>query len=274
MNMRDLIKQILNEYVEKTETYKQIGDQIFTPITNDKKYGKDIKPFIIKDGTEWTRNGDIIYTDYNNSNIIFKCKVGYGLYTFVYKDVFYESTHLNDNLNKFFCNPSKFNNNEITGDNWVSCKNYKNYDRNNIKIVKSKNSFYLNYMGPISGVSIAHAKNGKGDTIHQIYNVLICEINPFLSKGNMKPDINKIIIESNEQPNKDYTLTITVPLEDCDETYQLDRRGGWGHNPGNTLMDSKCKDINSKGGECFGPVQNVLNASFGKITEYFITYQI
>ncbi len=274
MNMRNLIKQILNEYVEKTETYKQIGDQSFTPITNDKKYGKDIKTFIIRGGTEWTRKGDIIYTDYNNSKIIFKCKGGYGSYTFVYKDVFYKSIYLNDNLNKFFCNPSKVNNNKITGDNWTSCKNYKNYDRNNIKIVKSKNSFYLNYMGPISGVSIAHAKNGKGDTIHQIYNVLICEINPFLSKGNMKPDINNIIIQSNEQPNNDYTLTITVPLKYCDETYQLDRRGGWGHDPGNTLMDSKCKAIKTKGGECFGPVQNVLNAKFGKITEYFITYQI
>jgi hypothetical protein len=39
-------------------------------------------------------------------------------------------------------------------------------------------------------------------------------------------------------------------------------------------MANKCSEIKSKGGECFGPVKNVTQARFGKITEYFITYTI
>jgi hypothetical protein len=167
--------------------------------------------------------------------------------------------------------------NKIVGSGWKSCKAWKSKGGasgwgDKIKVDKSSSQFKVTYKGPSSGLSIAHAANG-GDTIHQLYNVLICEINPFLGQGKMKPKIDSIRTEGGKN-GKDSTLSITVPIEKSDETYQLDRRGGWGHDPGTSKMSSKCNEVESKGGKCFGPVKNILQAPFGKITEYFITHTI
>ena len=89
----------------------------------------------------------------------------------------------------------------------------------------------------------------------------------------MKPKIDSIKTEGGKD-GKNSTLSITVPIEHSDETYQLDRRGGWGHDPGPSKMSGKCSEVKSKGGKCFGPVKNILQAPFGKITEYFITHTI
>jgi hypothetical protein len=165
----------------------------------------------------------------------------------------------------------------VLGSEWKSCKAWRSKGglagwSENVDVDKSSSQFKITYKGPSSGLSIAHASNGR-DTIHQLFNILICELNQFLYEGNLKPNINNIKTEGGKS-GKNSTLTITVPLEHSEDTYQLDRRGGWGHDPGSSKMASKCAEIESKGGECFGPVKNVTQAQFGKITEYFITYTI
>ena len=167
--------------------------------------------------------------------------------------------------------------NKIVGSGWRSCNAWKSKGGlsgwgDKIKVDKSPSQFKITYKRPSSGLSIAHAANG-GDTIHQLYNVLICEINPFLGQGKMKPKIDDIRTEGGKN-GKDSTLSIIVPIENSEETYQLDRRGGWNHDPGGSNMKSKCDDVKSKGGKCFGPVKNTVQAPFGKITEYFITHTI
>ena len=166
---------------------------------------------------------------------------------------------------------------KVVGSAWKSCKSWRNNGGlskwgDKIKIEKSSSQFKISYKGPSSGLSIAHAANG-GDTIHQLYNVLICEINPFLGQGKMKPDIDGITTSTGKE-GKDFKLSITVPIESSNNTYQLDRRGGWGHDPGQSKMDEKCKSVKSKGGNCIGPVRNIAQGPFGKITEYFITHTI
>lgn len=167
--------------------------------------------------------------------------------------------------------------NNVVGSGWKSCKSWRakgglNKWGDKIKVNKGPNQFKITYTGPQSGLNIAHAANG-GDTIHQLYNVLICEINPFLSQGKMMPKIENIKTEGGKN-GTDSTISITVPIEKSEDTYQIDRRGGWGHDPGSSKMDSKCKEVNRKGGKCFGPIKNILQAPFGKITEYFIAHTI
>lgn len=166
---------------------------------------------------------------------------------------------------------------DIVGSNWNSCKAWRNKGglskwSDLFKITKSDSEFKIEYNGPSSGVSIAHAKGGS-DTIHQVYNVLICEINPFLFEGGLKPDIENITTTTGKN-EKNSLLSITVPLLKEDGTFQLDRRGGWGHDPGGSKMSQKCTELKSDDKFCFGPVKNVATGPFGKITEYFISHQI
>ena len=173
--------------------------------------------------------------------------------------------------------PQESLNPSVVGSGWKSCKAWRNkgglgFWGKNFQINESTNNFTISYKGPGSGLSIAHAANG-GDTLHQVYNVLICEINPFLAKNKLKPVIDNIQV-SGGKDGKESTLTISVPLEKSEYTYQLDRRGGWNHNPGPSKMNEKCKSVNNKGGECVGPIKKVVQGGFGKITEYFITHTI
>jgi len=170
---------------------------------------------------------------------------------------------------------SKKNNNPITGIGWRSCKYWNG--GNNIKygnmfnFTKTPNLIEVEYSGPSKGISIAHANNSEGDTIHQVFNVLICEMNPYLSSINAKPDINNIYFTTGKNGN-DYKLKISIPLENSDKPYQLNRRGGWGHtsSDGKREMENTCK--NKTG--CYGPITHVANGPFGKITEHFITYPL
>lgn len=174
--------------------------------------------------------------------------------------------------------PLSSSDSKVVGSQWKSCNAWKSSGGlskwgDKIKIEKSPTKFKISYSGPSSGLSIAHAANGK-DTIHQLYNVLICELNPFLAEGKMKPKIDSITTQSGKNSDGTSNLSITVPIEKSDETYQIDRRGGWGHDPGASKMSSKCSEIKNKGGKCFGPVRNVVDSRIGKITEYFITHTI
>lgn len=172
--------------------------------------------------------------------------------------------------------PSQINSSDIVGSSWKSCKAWASKGGltkwgDKVNISASKNQFEISYQGPSSGLSMAHAKGG-GDTIHQVYNILICELNPYLAQGGMKPDINGITINGGKSV-KGATLTIKVPLVDAQGVYQIDRRGGWNHNPGPTKMALKCKKLTQEGKICEGPVTKVVTAPFGKITEYFVTHQ-
>ena len=172
--------------------------------------------------------------------------------------------------------PSQINSSDIVGSSWKSCKAWASKGGltkwgDKVNISASKNQFEISYQGPSSGLSIAHAKGG-GDTIHQVYNILVCELNPYLAQGGMKPDINGITINGGKSV-KGATLTIKVPLVDAKGVYQIDRRGGWNHNPGPTKMALKCKKLTQEGKICEGPVTKVVTAPFGKITEYFVTHQ-
>ena len=141
-----------------------------------------------------------------------------------------------------------------------------------IKIDKNTSGFMATYNGPASGIAIAHAANG-GDTVHQLFNVLICEINPFLSQGNMKPNLDKITFQTGKN-GKNSMLSIFVPFDKSEGVWQLDRRGGWGHDPGSSKMENKCEKLEKNQETCIGPIQNVSTGDFGKITEYFITHTI
>ena len=141
-----------------------------------------------------------------------------------------------------------------------------------ISIKESPSKFEITYKGPSSGLSIAHATGGK-DTIHQLYNVLICELNPYLSQGGMKPNIDNITTQTKSK-NGTHILKITIPIQSDKNVWQIDRRGGWNHDPGSSKMSDKCKKIEDFGGKCEGPVTDVASGDFGKITEYFITHTI
>ena len=165
---------------------------------------------------------------------------------------------------------------KIVGSEWRSCKAWnsggKSEHGSKFKITKNSNGFMIGYNGPANGLSIAHASGG-GDTIHQVYNVLICEMNPFLAQGGLKPNLDGIRFETAQQRGNSQ-LNIYVPLTKGDGVWQIDRRGGWNHDPGSSKMERKCKKINKDGKECIGPVQKIATGPYGKITEYFVTHQI
>ena len=166
---------------------------------------------------------------------------------------------------------------KIVGSQWGSCKSWwnsggiDNWDHY-FDIEKSNQEFKISYKGPNTGVAIAHKTGSKGDTLHQVFNVLICEINPFIFESKLKPVIEEIKFEQ----TKEFKLIITVPLQESNDVYQLDRRGGWGHKQLQGLEDikQKCKTINNNSGKCEGPETKLVEGSFGKIWEYFICHTV
>lgn len=95
-----------------------------------------------------------------------------------------------------------------------------------ITIQKSPTSFNINYDGPASGFLLKHAKGGKGDTIHQLLNVLTLELNEYLKTISVKPDVKNIKMEMVGSK-----LSVSVPLVKVPEGvhYLIARRGGLGH---------------------------------------------
>ena len=93
-----------------------------------------------------------------------------------------------------------------------------------ITINKTPTMFSISYDGPASGFLLKHAKGGKGDTIHQLMNVLTLELNEYLKTVTAKPDVANIKMEMSG--NK---LSVTVPLKSTLDHYTIARRGGLGH---------------------------------------------
>jgi len=128
------------------------------------------------------------------------------------------------------------------------------------KIVISKTPmlFSISYEGTSSGFLLKHAKGGKGDTIHQLLNVLTLELNEYLKTITAKPDVANI--KMNLTTNK---LTVDVPLKaTAGDHYTIARRGGLGHGGDFTgLMKYKGK----KGYE-------EAKHKSGSLTEKFVTY--
>lgn len=167
------------------------------------------------------------------------------------------------------------------GTDWSSCQawntaggtNYWNGEDGRPKItIKFANSgFHLHYVGKGSGYAISHANGGKGDSLHQAFNVIVCDANKYLMRGGLKPDINNI--QSNcSKTNGIYDMNIWIPFLPVDKNmkYQLNRRGGWGGNPGpGAVLKAVGKVPNLE-----GPGKVIVKTGGGKITEYFVTYTI
>jgi hypothetical protein len=171
-------------------------------------------------------------------------------------------------------------NKKAVGAAWDSCKawhtsggsSYWNgtNGRPNITVNTTDSSMQLIYNGPGSGYAIAHASDSKGDSLHQAFNVIIAEANPYLIKGGLKPDIFNIQTSCTKKGNI-YNMKITIPFTKVDKgVYQLNHRGGWGHDPGANAVTSAVGNVPN----LEGPAKVVVNTGGGKITEYFVTYTI
>ncbi len=129
------------------------------------------------------------------------------------------------------------------------------------KIVMDKkpDAFNIMYQGPASGFLLRHGRGGKGDTIHQLMNVLTVELNDYLKTINAKPEIQRIKMELSG--NK---LVVSVPLTRVpgNTHYEIARRGGLGH-PGDYSDLEKYKSKKD--------YQEVIHKS-GNLTEKFVTF--
>lgn len=163
----------------------------------------------------------------------------------------------------------------IIGSSWKSCsvwsKKGKINHGNKFNFVLSATSIEISYLGPSSGLVISHSKNGT-DTMHQVFNVLICEFNPYLAKIKAKPLLDNISYKTwveIKDKKKNYGIDVKIPLEKSDVSFQIDRRGGWNHDATSGLNEMllKCK----KNTNCYGPITKKFKGEFGIITEHFIT---
>ena len=169
---------------------------------------------------------------------------------------------------------------EQAGYNWNSCKawrnsggtSYWNGEDGRPKITTKVNDagFYLQYEGRGSGYAIAHADNSKGDSLHQAFTVVMCECNPYLMEGGLKPDIQNIQTNCSTDSGI-YNLNIWIPFLKTEDKkiYQVARRGGWGHTGGKS-------DLPKPGSlpDYEGPVTIVTTTGKSKITEYFISFSL
>lgn len=167
---------------------------------------------------------------------------------------------------------------EQAGYNWNSCKawrssgglSYWNGEDGRPKITTKVNGagFYLKYKGRGTGYAIAHADNSTGDSLHQAFTVVMCECNPYLMKGGLKPDIQNIRTNCSVDSGI-YNLNIWIPFIKMQDgkVYQVARRGGWGHTGGKS-------DLPAPGSlsDYEGPITIVTTTGNGKITEYFISF--
>ena len=176
--------------------------------------------------------------------------------------------------------------NDWVGSTWKSCKHWNQtglsyWDgqvdsktkrrRPEIKIDKSAAEFSLSYLGPASGWAISHADRGSGDTLHQIFNVLMCECNPWLKDRPLRPDIENIAIRSRIRDAM-YDVTITIPMiaePEASKRWQIDRRGSMGGgDPGEQIiLKSTSRKPNLQ-----GPVR--IQVSPGNIVEYMVCYTL
>jgi len=169
---------------------------------------------------------------------------------------------------------------EYVGDSWSSCKawnskgtGYWNGSNGRPKIEVDANDavFYIQYKGKAGGHAIASAKNSAGDTMHQVFNIIVCECNKYLAKGKLKPDIKEVQVTCNVNKGI-YDMSITIPLETVESgTYQLNRRGSMNNgDPGENSVLSAIGNVKN----LEGPERIVVSAPGVTIIEYFVTYDI
>lgn len=169
---------------------------------------------------------------------------------------------------------------EWTGAGWKSCTQWSSHKQKffagskdvkgaKITVTKTTTAFKLKYIGPASGISIAHANGDSGDTLHQLFNVLICEINPWLAGRTLKPQIEDIITSCDGKKGGTYTFIMYIPLIASKSSWQLNHRGSWsGSDPGGAAVMA-----NSPAG-AEGPARNVTSIpGYSDITTYFATYK-
>lgn len=166
---------------------------------------------------------------------------------------------------------------EWTGETWSSCRQWASHraeymsgaKKAVVTLQKSSTMFQLEYVGPSTGISLAHAKGGTGDTLHQLFNVLICEMNPWLAATQYKPrlqDITTRCLKDGEY----YIFLIQVPIEESDRPWQINHRGGWGHDPGVGAVKSASPNVPER--ETHTDVTKIPGSS--KITTHFATYPV
>jgi hypothetical protein len=161
------------------------------------------------------------------------------------------------------------------GSQWHACKAWKsrggtsywNGDdgRPRITITVNNAGFHLKYVGAASGYAISHGNDSTGDSLHQAFNVVMCECNPYLLRGGVKPDIENITANHNTRAAK-HTMNIWIPFVVADGVWQINRRGGMGHDPGPQSVLATIGKVNN--------LEGPVTVKVASITEYFVTYTI
>lgn len=142
-----------------------------------------------------------------------------------------------------------------------------------ISIDTNSSGCMITYQGPGTGVHVAHADGLSGDTLHQLFNVVLFELNPYLANNKLKPNLTGITTEciKSSSVKKVYTLTIYIPLTKAKTAWQINHRGGWGHDPGQDAVIKKSpawlkpKDVYT---------EVTIIPEGGKITTHFATYTL
>ncbi len=141
---------------------------------------------------------------------------------------------------------------------WNGLNKINNKTVPKIMVDKKPNYFFITYEGPSSGFLLKHKFAGKGDTIHQLLNILTLELNAYLETIYAKPLLSDIKMEL-----KGNKLSVYVPLMKTPNLhYEIHRRGGLGH--GGDFSDL-IKYKTKRGYE------EALHKS-GRLTEKFITF--
>lgn len=141
---------------------------------------------------------------------------------------------------------------------WNGVNKINNKTVPKITIDKTPDHFNITYEGASSGFLLKHKFGGKGDTIHQLLNVLTLELNAYLETIYAKPVLSEIKMDL--RGNK---LSVNVPLQKTPNMhYEIHRRGGLGH--GGDFSDL-IKYQTKRGYE------EALHKS-GRLTEKFVTF--
>lgn len=170
---------------------------------------------------------------------------------------------------------------EYIGAGWSSCKAWNSkgtsyWDGSNgrpkIEFETGPAMFYIHYTGPAGGHTIASAKSGARDTMHQVFNIMVCECNKYLaSTGKLKPSLEDIEVKCTVNKGI-YDMYIIIYLEDVESgTYQINRRGSMNNgDPGEKSVLSAIGNVKN----LEGPKRIVVSATGVTIIEYFVTYDI
>lgn len=167
---------------------------------------------------------------------------------------------------------------EWTGETWDSCSQWASHraeytsgaKKAVVTFQKSSTMFQLEYVGPSTGISLAHAKGLSGDTLHQLFNILICEMNPWLADVQYKPRLQDIVTRCTKD-GEYYMFLIQVPLEESDRAWQINHRGSWGGVPSINLIKSASPDVPER--ELHTDTVVIPNNG-GKIITHFATYPL